>query len=70
MSTSPVHPSDAEWSAWATLANDVSDALRELPERVLFSRRNAVARAMWDAGYRPTDGQITAVRERQARALG
>lgn len=68
-STSPVDTDDPLWSAWATLSNDVTDALHALSRRVLFTQRNAVARALWDAGYRPNEDQINVVRERQQRAL-
>lgn len=58
-------PSDADWSAWATLANDVTRALGNEGIRALFSKRSRIAEALWDLGYRPTPEQIAAVIERQ-----
>lgn len=63
----PPTPSDLGWSAWATLANNVSEALAVLPERPPFSERNAVADALWRMGYRPSEEQIAAEIERQRR---
>lgn len=45
-------PADADWNAWAHLSNDVSEALRGLTPRLLFSQRQAIARDLWRRGYR------------------
>lgn len=63
----PVHPADEDWSAWATLANHVTEALHELPEHVLFSRRRAVAEVLWRKGYRPTTEQIADMATQQRK---
>lgn len=57
MTTTP-SPADDDWNSWATLSNDVSAALRQLPTRPLFSQRRAVAQELWHLGYRPTDEQV------------
>lgn len=64
---SPVTPQDPEWNVWVTLSNDVSGALRRaMPERrLLFSKRNAIAQELWEAGYRPTEEQVQAEVKRQ-----
>lgn len=49
-----------DWNAWATLANNVSEALNVLGERPRFSERQAVAKELWRMGYRPTVEQIEA----------
>lgn len=62
----PIPPSDPDWNSWATLSNDVSTALKELPTAHLFSRRRAVAQVLWEMGYRPTTEQVSAEVGRQA----
>lgn len=70
MFSSPVPPEHADWSAWATLSNSVSDALRKgAPDQlVLLSARNRIARVLWDDGYRPSEEQIQDCRDRQQAA--
>jgi hypothetical protein len=66
MPTAPARPGSPDWNAWATLANHVTDALREVRDAHLrFSQRTAVAAALWAQGYRPTAGQIAAEVARQ-----
>lgn len=67
----PVKPSDGRdaWDEWAVFSNNVSAAMRELHARPLFSERNAVARALWDMGYRPTAEQVESEREKIRQRL-
>jgi len=63
------NPGDPEWSQWATLCNDLSDALKPEPAGMLFSARRRVAERMWAAGYRPTPDAVQRVIERQRAAM-
>ncbi len=67
----PNHPApqDEDWKAWATLANDITFALGEAGVRVLFSKRNKIAEALWNAGYRPAEERIQFQIERQKQAF-
>jgi hypothetical protein len=70
MSEGPVSPGDPDWNAWATLASDVTTALKVVRDdgyRPFLSSRVKVARALWDLGYRPSQEQINRVRKEQGR---
>lgn len=62
--TEPVRPSDrVNWNRWAQLANDVTKALDHLDQRFLFSKRSAVAKELWEKGYRKQSDEQWAVIE-------